>query len=119
MCYNYFQMRKNIMAVQKRLPFFYDTTLRDGNQALKKPWNTQEKTEVFSHLLNLGVQAVEVGFAAASDMDYEACSTLSKMADEKTVISVLARTVENDILKAIESIDAAPKKTCSYFHCNE
>ena len=103
------------MAVQKRVPFFYDTTLRDGNQALKKPWNTQEKTEVFNHLLELGVQGIEVGFAAASDMDYEACSTLSKMADEKTVISALARTVENDILKAIESIDAAPKKRVHTF----
>ena len=103
------------MAVQKRLPFFYDTTLRDGNQALKKPWNTQEKVEVFNHLINLGVQAVEVGFAAASDMDYEACTALSSVADEKTVISALARAVENDIIKASESIKAAPKKRVHTF----
>ena len=88
------------MVIQKRQPFFYDTTLRDGNQALKKPWNTQEKIEIFNHLLNLGVQAVEVGFAAASDMDYEACTTLSEMSEGKTVISALARTVDRDILKA-------------------
>ena len=24
-------------------PFFYDITLRDGNQSLKKPWNIEEK----------------------------------------------------------------------------
>ena len=33
-----------------RKPFFYDVTLRDGNQALKKPWNTKEKEAVFKHV---------------------------------------------------------------------
>ena len=32
---------------QTRQPFFYDITLRDGNQSLKKPWNTQEKETIF------------------------------------------------------------------------
>ena len=105
----------SIIKQQTRLPFFYDTTLRDGNQALKKPWNTQEKTEIFNHLLELGVQAIEVGFAAASDMDYEACTTLSKIAGDKVVISALARAVESDILKAIESIQAANKKRIHTF----
>ncbi len=31
-------------------PFFYDLTLRDGNQALKKPWNTEEKYIIFNNL---------------------------------------------------------------------
>ena len=34
-------------------PFFYDVTLRDGNQALKKPWNTQEKEVIFNKLIEL------------------------------------------------------------------
>ena len=29
--------------MSNRQPFFYDITLRDGNQSLKKPWNTAEK----------------------------------------------------------------------------
>ena len=103
------------MVIQKRQPFFYDTTLRDGNQALKKPWNTQEKVEIFNHLLELGVQAIEVGFAAASDMDYEACTTLSEISEGKVIVSVLARTVEKDIIKAIESVKAAPKKRIHTF----
>lgn len=103
------------MTIQKRPPFFYDTTLRDGNQALKKPWNNIEKVEVFNHLKNLGVQAVEVGFAAASDMDYEACTTLSEMADGNVVISALARAFDKDILKAIESVQAAPRKRIHTF----
>lgn len=103
------------MSIQKRLPFFYDTTLRDGNQALKKPWNTREKVEIYNQLLALGVQAVEVGFPAASEMDFEASKILAEQASEKTVISALARAVENDILSAIDAIQAAPQKRIHTF----
>ena len=48
---------------QIRKPFFYDVTLRDGNQALRKPWNLAEKKIIFNQLVKLGVQAIEVGFA--------------------------------------------------------
>ena len=57
-----------------RQPFFYDITLRDGNQSLKKPWSLPEKEVVFKRLLDLNVQAVEVGFPNSSEMDFEACS---------------------------------------------
>ncbi len=58
-------------------PFFYDVTLRDGNQALKKPWNTPEKEIIFNKLLELGVQESKSGFSGASDMDFEACKYFS------------------------------------------
>lgn len=89
----------------QRQPFFYDITLRDGNQSLKKPWNTKEKELLFYHLLELGVQGVEVGFSAASDMDFEACSRLATIAPDNLVISGLARAVESDIIKVAEAIN--------------
>ena len=98
-----------------KTPFFYDITLRDGNQSLKKPWNTFEKEIIFNHLTELGVQGVEVGFAAASDMDYEACSRLSEIANSNIVISALARCTQNDILKAAQSIEKATKKRIHTF----
>ena len=85
-------------------PFFYDLTLRDGNQALKKPWNTEEKEIIFKKLIELNVQGVEVGFAGASDMDFDACKYLADIAPENLVVSTLARTVEHDIKKAADSI---------------
>ena len=103
-------MNKNI-----RLPFFYDITLRDGNQSLKKPWNTNEKELIFNHLTELGVQGVEVGFAAASDMDFEACEKLAQISPDNIVISALARCVQNDILKAAESIKSAKKQRIHTF----
>lgn len=98
-----------------RQPFFYDITLRDGNQSLKKPWNTYEKEIIFNHLTELGVQGVEVGFAAASEMDYEACVRLAGIAPSNTVISALARCVQNDILKAAEAIKEAKKRRIHTF----
>lgn len=92
-----------------RKPFFYDLTLRDGNQALKKPWNTEEKEIIFKKLIELGVQAVEVGFAGASDMDFEACERLANIAPQNVVISGLARAVKTDIDKVAQAIKNAPK----------
>ncbi len=88
-------------------PFFYDITLRDGNQSLKKPWQLNEKRFIFEKLHELNVQAVEVGFPASSHMDFEACKTLADMAWDNLVVSALARTVQSDIDSVISSIGHA------------
>jgi len=85
-------------------PFFYDITLRDGNQSLKKPWSLEEKILVFDEIVALGIDAIEIGFPASSEMDFESCKTLANRADEKTLVSVLARANKNDIDKAILAI---------------
>lgn len=90
-----------------RRPFFYDVTLRDGNQALRQPWNQAEKEKVFRQLLKLGVQGIEVGYAGASEMDFEACRHLARIAPENTVISSLARAVPRDIERAFEAVKEA------------
>lgn len=92
-----------------RQPFFYDITLRDGNQSLKKPWNLSEKELIFKKLTEFGVQGIEVGFPASSELDFQACKRLAEIAPENTVISALARTVEKDILKGIEAIQHCAK----------
>lgn len=105
-----------------RQPFFFDVTLRDGNQSLKKPWNLSEKEVILTSLSELGVQGSEVGFAAASDMDFQAVSHLAKIAPENMVICSLARTIESDILRAAEALKPAKKPrihtfvTLSPFH---
>jgi len=87
-----------------RKPFFYDVTLRDGNQALRHPWNLHEKERVFRQLLKLGVQGIEVGYPGASDMDFAAVEHLARMAPEGVVIAALARTIPRDIERAWESV---------------
>jgi len=99
-------------------PFFYDITLRDANQALVKPWNKEEKEVVFKQLLKLGVQAVEVGFPIASEMDFESCQNLAQLAaklNSSVVISALARSKNADIQKAWDAIKEAPKPRIHVF----
>ncbi len=91
----------------QKQPFFYDVTLRDGNQALRHPWNLHEKEMVFNQLVKLGVQGIEVGYSGASDMDFAACEHLAKLAPDNIVISGLARAVEHDIVKVWEAVKHA------------
>ena len=86
-------------------PFFYDITLRDGNQSLKKPWNLKEKLIIFDKITSLGIPAVEIGFPASSDMDFESCKTIAEYSEGKTLVSVLARANEKDITRAIEAVE--------------
>ena len=92
-----------------KLPFFYDITLRDGNQSLKRPWNIDEKEEVFKLLMDLKIPAVEAGFPASSEMDFETCKRLAEIAPSNVTISGLARAVEHDITRAVEAISPAKK----------
>ncbi len=95
-----------------RRPFFYDVTLRDGNQALRQPWNVVEKEKVFRQLLKLGVQGIEVGYAGASDLDFASVEHLAKIAQAENVdivVASLARAVPRDIEKAGEAIRHAPR----------
>jgi 2-isopropylmalate synthase len=96
-------------TVNQKQPFFYDVTLRDGNQALKNPWDLKEKEQVFRQLLKLGVQGIEVGFSGASEMDFAACEHLAKLAPDNVVIAGLARCVERDIQMVWDAIKYAAK----------
>ncbi len=97
----------------QRKPFFYDITLRDGNQSLKKPWSLEEKIFIFDKIVELGIPAVELGFPASSQMDFDACKTLASKAGEHTLVSVLARAHKNDIDRALEAIKDA---SCARLH---
>lgn len=101
-----------------RQPFFYDITLRDGNQSLKRPWNIKEKEYIFNLLMDLKIPAVEAGFPASSEMDFETCRRLAEIAPENVTISGLARAVEHDIIRAVEAIQPA-KAQIAHFYRNE
>lgn len=106
----------------QRKPFFYDITLRDGNQSLKKPWSLEEKIFIFDKIVELGIKAIELGFPASSQMDFEACKTLANKANEDVLVSVLARAHKDDIDKALLAIKDSKKArlhtfiTLSEFH---
>ncbi len=88
----------------ERVPFFYDVTLRDGNQALKRPWDLQEKARLFENIISLKIDGAELGYPGASEMDFNACQHLASLAPDTMVVAGLARSVSRDILKAWEAL---------------
>lgn len=95
------------MKIRYVCPFWYDVTLRDGNQALKKPWTPEEKKEIFWLLCSLGVDGIEIGFPGASKMDFECVAELAGIAPSGIVVGALARANQVDILAAIEALRSA------------
>lgn len=84
--------------------FWNDVTLRDGNQALKKPWNNQEKVDVYQLLLRLGVTCIEAGYPGASQQDFDAFVEIACQAPKNVVIGALARAEKKDLDRAIEAL---------------
>lgn len=101
-------LRQNDSSDQSQ-PFFYDVTLRDGNQSLLKPWNYEEKEKIFNLLCEIGVHGVEVGFPNASDIDFYSTVKIAELAPEGMVIGGLARAREDDIVRAIKALSFSKK----------
>jgi len=53
----------------------FDTTLRDGEQALKASLTVKEKLQIALALDRLGVDVMEVGFPVSSQGDFESVQT--------------------------------------------
>jgi 2-isopropylmalate synthase len=82
---------------------FFDTSLRDGAQT---PWVnliSEDKIKIAKKLDNLWLDYIEAWFAASSESDFKAISTIVSNT-ENAVIYSLARMVENDIVQAYNAL---------------
>lgn len=59
-----------------RAPIWCSVDLRDGNQALIEPMNSDRKLKMFRMLVAMGFKEIEVGFPSASETDYAFCREL-------------------------------------------
>ena len=80
---------------------FYDTTLRDGEQAVGVVFSADAKYEIACRLAELGVGRIESGFPRVSDEDTEAVRRILA-ANLKSEIWGFARAVKADIDAHIE-----------------
>ena len=55
----------------EKAPVWCSVDLRDGNQALIEPMVVEEKIEFFNMLVKLGFKEIEIGFPAASQIEYD------------------------------------------------
>ncbi|MET4579768.1 2-isopropylmalate synthase [Ottowia thiooxydans] len=98
-------------AVLTRAPTWLSTDLRDGNQALVEPMDASRKMRMYEMLLRIGFKEIEVGFPAASQIEYD---FLRKLIDEKLIpddvtIQVMTPAREELIARTIESLRGAPR----------
>jgi 2-isopropylmalate synthase len=83
----------------------FDTTLRDGEQSPGIALNAGEKVEIARQLERLGVDVIEAGFAISSPGEVEGIRAVSQAV--QCVVASLARTNDEDIDAAIESLGVA------------
>ncbi|STF43763.1 2-isopropylmalate synthase [Escherichia coli] len=84
----------------------FDTTLRDGEQALQASLSAKEKLQIALALERMGVDVMEVGFPVSSPGDFESVQTIARQVKNSRVCA-LARCVEKDIDVAAESLKVA------------
>jgi 2-isopropylmalate synthase len=82
--------------------YFFDTTLRDGEQTPGISFNHEEKLSIAQALNELGIDIIEAGFPVISEGDFDACKDIAKMGLDSEIMG-LARIKKIDIDKVIEA----------------
>ena len=101
-----------------KAPVWCSVDMRDGNQALVDPMNLQEKLELFSTLVKIGVKEIEVGFPSASETEYEILRTLidGNYIPDDVTIQVLVQARPHLIKKTFEAIDGAKNVIVHFYN---
>ncbi|HAS3593608.1 TPA: 2-isopropylmalate synthase [Vibrio cholerae] len=84
----------------------FDTTLRDGEQALSASLTVKEKLQIAYALERLGVDIIEAGFPVSSPGDFESVQTIARNIKNSRVCA-LSRAVAKDIDAAAEALKVA------------
>lgn len=87
---------------------FFDTTLRDGEQAAGVNLNAAEKLQIAKQLAKMKIDVIEGGFPAASPGDFNCVKTIAREVKGITVAG-LARTKEGDIRAAAQALTDAER----------
>ncbi len=90
----------------EKAPVWCSVDLRDGNQALIDPMVVSEKIEFFNYLIKLGFKEIEIGFPAASQIEYDFLRQLidRKLIPDDVVVQVLTQCREELVERTFESI---------------
>ncbi len=91
----------------EKAPVWCSVDLRDGNQALIDPMQVDEKIEMFEYLIKLGFRDIEIGFPAASQIEFD---FLRQLVDRKLIpddvrVQVLTQCREELIDRTFEAIE--------------
>lgn len=91
----------------EKAPVWCSVDLRDGNQALIDPMVVDEKIEMFRFLIQLGFKEIEIGFPAASQIEYDFLRQLvdRRLIPDDVKVQVLTQCREELIDRTFEAIE--------------
>lgn len=92
-------------------PRWCSSDLRDGNQALINPMDTDKKLYLFNHLVAIGFKEIEVAFPSASETDF---NFVRQLIDDKLIpndvwIQVITQSRPELIAKTFDALQGASK----------
>ncbi len=95
----------------QKAPVWCSVDLRDGNQALVEPMVVEEKIEMFNLLVKLGFKEIEVGFPAASQIEFDFLRQLvdRQLIPDDVVVQVLVQCREHLIKRTFEALKGIKK----------
>ena len=90
-------------------PLWCSTDLRDGNQALIEPMDQPRKLRMFETLIRIGFKEIEIGFPAASQVEFD---FVRRLIDEDrippdVIVQVLTQARPEQIERAFASLRGA------------
>jgi 2-isopropylmalate synthase len=94
--------------------YFFDTTLRDGEQSPGCSMTTAEKITMARALEALGVDTLEAGFAIASEGDFAAIRSICREIRRPRIAS-LARSRREDVERAAAALEPADRARIHIF----
>jgi 2-isopropylmalate synthase len=92
-------------------PIWCSVDLRDGNQALIEPMDSERKLRMFRHLVKIGYKEIEIGFPAASQTDFDFVRLLieKNLIPDDVTVQVLTQAREELIARTVESLAGAKR----------
>lgn len=84
----------------------FDTTLRDGEQALTASLSVNEKIQIAQAIERLGVDIIEAGFPVSSPGDFNSVQEIARTVKD-SIVCGLSRAVEADIKACADAMKVA------------
>ena len=101
-----------------RAPRWCSVDLRDGNQALVNPMDSERKLRFWNLLISMGFKEIEVGFPSASETDFDFIRMLIErelIPDDVTIV-VLTQCREHLIRRTYEALKGAKRAIVHFYN---
>ncbi|HTX62129.1 MAG TPA: 2-isopropylmalate synthase [Acidimicrobiales bacterium] len=99
-------------------PRWASVDLRDGNQALVDPMDSDRKLALFKTLVEVGFKEIEVGFPSASQTDFEFQRRIIEegLVPDDVEIQVLVQCRQELIERTFESLAGVPRAVVHFYN---